>query len=107
MTSALKLSHRLIYFTGVGVCAAIVHLLIVFNLVNFLNLQPLLTNVIAFLIAFNVSYLGHKYFTFNQLQDEKQLSLPHFFWWQLLPAYLMKHYIICYYASQRYIILLP
>lgn len=78
-TVALKLPQRLIYFTGIGASAAIVHLFIVFNLVNFLNLQPLVTNVIAFLIAFNISYLGHKYFTFSQLQDEKQLSFPHFF----------------------------
>lgn len=55
MTTALKLSHRLIYFTGVGTCAAVVPLLIVFNLVNFLNLQTLVTNVIAFLIAFNAA----------------------------------------------------
>jgi hypothetical protein len=33
----------------------------------------------SFFIAFNISYLGHRYLTFSQLENQKQLSLPHFF----------------------------
>lgn len=79
MTAALKLSHRLLFFTGIGGTAAFIHILVVLNLVTYLNLQPLLANIFAFLVAFNVSYLGHKYLTFSNLQNQKQLSLPHFF----------------------------
>lgn len=79
MTAVIKLSHRLLYYTGIGATSACVHLLVVLNLVTYLNIQPLIANIFAFLIAFNVSFLGHKYLTFSKLQDEKQLSLPHFF----------------------------
>ncbi len=78
-TAALKLSHRLFFFAITGASAACVHLLIVLNLVASLSVPPLIANIIAFLIAFNVSFLGHKYMTFSRLQDAKQLSLPHFF----------------------------
>lgn len=107
-TVALKLSQRLIYFTGIGASAAIVHLFIVFNLVNFLNLQPLVTNVIAFLIAFNISYLGHKYFTFSQLQDGKQLSFPHFFLIASSAGLLNEtlYYILLHYTMLNYMVAL-
>ena len=79
MTIALKLSHRLIYFVLIGASAASVHVLTVLNLVTYLQFQPLVANILAFLLAFNVSFLGHRYLTFANLHDEKQLSLPHFF----------------------------
>jgi len=79
MTAQLKLGQRLIYFAGIGGAAALIHLFTVFNLVNFMQVQALTANVFAFLIAFNVSFLGHKHLTFSQLHDEKILSLPHFF----------------------------
>lgn len=79
MTAQLKLRYRLIYFAAIGGSAALIHLFVVFNLVNFLQIQALTANVFAFLIAFNVSFLGHKYLTFARLHDEKILSLPHFF----------------------------
>ena len=96
MTATLKLSHRLFFFTGTGSIAAGVHLLIVINLVTFLNIQPLIANIFAFFIAFNISFLGHKYLTFAKLQNEKQLSLPHFFWLLLLLEYSMNACIIYY-----------
>ncbi|MCW8398581.1 GtrA family protein [Legionella sp. PATHC038] len=79
MTAQLKLRYRLIYFAAIGGSAALIHLFVVFNLVNFMQIQALTANVFAFLIAFNVSFLGHKYLTFARLHDEKILSLPHFF----------------------------
>lgn len=80
LTSAsARLSQRLVFFTGIGGFAALVHILVVMNLVTYVNLHPLIANVFAFLIAFNVSYLGHKYLTFANIGEQKQLSLPHFF----------------------------
>ena len=79
MIASLKLRQRLIYFLGIGGTAALTHILIVLILVTYLQLPPLTANIIAFLCAFNISFLGHKYLTFSNLHDRKQLSLPHFF----------------------------
>lgn len=79
MIASPKISLRLVYFIAVGATAAFVHVVTVFNLVNYMAMQPLTANLIAFLIAFNISYIGHKSLTFAGLHQEKQLSLPHFF----------------------------
>lgn len=79
MTAPLKIKYRLIYFASIGGTAALVHLMTVFSLVTFLHMSALIANLFAFLIAFNVSFWGHKYLTFSRLYDEKTLSFPHFF----------------------------
>jgi len=79
MTASLKLPYRLIYFGVTGVSAAAVHILTVLGLVTYLQVRPLIANIFAFLLAFNVSFLGHRYLTFAKLHNQKQLSLPHFF----------------------------
>ena len=76
---SLSLHHRLAFYAGIGGTSALVHVLTVLELVSYFGVAPLLANILAFLLAFNVSFIGHKYLTFSQLQDEKQLSLPHFF----------------------------
>ena len=79
MTNPLKLTQRLSYFTVIGASAASVHLLSVLSLVTYLQIPPLVANMLAFLLAFNVSFLGHRRFTFAKLHDLKRLRLPHFF----------------------------
>lgn len=79
MTTPLNLTRRLSYFTLIGASSASVHLLCVLSLVTFFQIPPLVANVLAFLLAFNVSFLGHRKFTFSKLQDLKRLRLPHFF----------------------------
>lgn len=79
LTTQLKLRHRLAYFASIGCAAASVHILIVFCLVHYTHIPALVANIFAFFIAFNVSFFGHKYLTFHQLQDKTTLSLPHFF----------------------------
>lgn len=78
-TASLNLSHRLIYYVGIGGIAALVHLTIVYLLVSYVHFPALLANIFAFFTAFNVSYFGHKYLTFSRLQDQKTLQLAHFF----------------------------
>ena len=78
MNEPLKLSHRLFYYITIGGIAALVNLILVFLLVEYLHFHPLVANIIAFLTAFNVSYFGHKHLTFAKI-EQKQLSLPHFF----------------------------
>lgn len=79
MISLPKATQQVLFFSGIGASAALTHLLIVLNLVSHFDIAPLVANVFAFFIAFNISYLGHKHLTFSQLENEKELSLPHFF----------------------------
>lgn len=79
MTDSLNLTHRLAFFITIGGAAALINIFIVLALVSALEIQPLHANILGFLIAFNVSFFGHKYLTFSELHDQKQLSLPHFF----------------------------
>lgn len=79
MISIPKTTQQLFFFSGIGGSAAATHIMVVLNCVTYLHIDPLFANVIGFLIAFNISYMGHKYLTFAQLSNQKQLSLPHFF----------------------------
>ena len=67
--AALGLLRRLpqpLQFACVGGCAAATHLGAVALLVHFLQMQPLVANVLAFLVAFVVSYHGHALLTFSR-----------------------------------------
>lgn len=75
MTASLKINRQLARFLFIGALAALTHV----GIVAYLDFDPLLSNVIAFLIAFNVSFLGHKYLTFSRLNNQKKLKLPYFF----------------------------
>lgn len=79
MISIPKLNQRLVYFAAIGASASFVHIGTVLSLVTYLQVSPLIANIVAFFLAFNVSFLGHKYLTFSNLHEEKELSLPHFF----------------------------
>lgn len=70
----MSLRKELVIFLAVGAVAALVHLLSVWLLVYFDLLRPLQANIMGFLIAFNVSYIGHCRFTFNY---KKKLSVYH------------------------------
>jgi putative flippase GtrA len=63
----------------VGLTAAAIHLTLVIILVRYTQLVPLPANVIAFLVAFNCSYLGHRHWTFNVAHINHRSSLPRFF----------------------------
>jgi putative flippase GtrA len=84
--SKLKLSFprrresisQLIRFGLVGSCAAIVNMLIVVWLVQNFHIQPLLANIFAFLVAFNISYTGHRYWSFANTKQQHQSSIPRF-----------------------------
>lgn len=55
---------QLARFGVVGVAAMAVHWLIVVGIVP-LGIAPLIANVIGFAVAFNVSYFGHRNWTFT------------------------------------------
>ncbi len=55
---------QLFRFGIIGIAAACTQFAGVFILVHFFHLHPLLANVFAFLVAFQVSFHGHKFWTF-------------------------------------------
>lgn len=71
----MPLKKELVIFAAVGVSALLVHLFIVWLLVNTASLSPLQANIIGFLGAVNVSYFGHSIFTFKR---HKRLSVRTF-----------------------------
>ena len=71
MNAPLALLRRLpqgLQFVLVGACAAATHLAVVALLVQQTGMAPLRANVLAFLVAFVVSYNGHALLTFARAQ---------------------------------------
>lgn len=66
-------------FVLVGGAAASTHLLVVAVLVQGLQWPPLMANIVAFLLAFWVSYGGHALLTFAQSGVAHRQALPRFF----------------------------
>jgi putative flippase GtrA len=64
--------NQLIRFGLVGCSACAVHFLVVISLVP-LGMNPLIANVVGFLVAFTVSYFGHKLWTFNHGKSGRSL----------------------------------
>ncbi|MDO5769397.1 MAG: GtrA family protein [Psychrobacter sp.] len=63
-------SYQLIKFLIMGGLAALVHFLVLYSAVSFFAITPIWANVIAFLIAFVVSFIGHLNVTFKTLNDQ-------------------------------------
>lgn len=78
MTENDAAHQQALRFIVVGSSAASVHFLIVLALVQRLQLPPLLANVIAFFVAFNLSYAGHHFWTFSHETRSHTQSLPRF-----------------------------
>jgi len=68
---------RLIRFGVVGLSATMTHAAILWALVEFLHVRPSIATVCGFLVAFNVSYFGHYYFTFRSTEPHDR-ALPGF-----------------------------
>ena len=62
----LRKLPQLFQFVLVGGSAAATHLAVVGLLVSLLHMPPLSANVLAFLVAFIVSYNGHALLTFSE-----------------------------------------
>jgi putative flippase GtrA len=72
----INMFFQLARFGAVGLAATCVHWSTVAITVP-LGLHPLQANVVAFLIAFNVSYWGHRRWTFNAVRPHRS-ALPRF-----------------------------
>jgi len=61
-----SISKQALWFLIVGASAALVHFLVLVSIVSFTAITPSWANVMAFFLAFIVSFLGHFYLTFRQ-----------------------------------------
>ena len=61
----LKLLRQISWFVAIGCAAALTHWLVAVLCVREYELAPLLANVVGWLVAFFVSFLGHYHFTFR------------------------------------------
>jgi len=60
-----RLFRQLAWFVGVGCAAALTHWLVAVACVETFGVSPLLANAAGWLVAFNVSLLGHYYLSFK------------------------------------------
>lgn len=70
---------QLVRFGIVGLCAAGVHFSIVIFLVEMGHFKPLIANMVAFMFGFQVSYFGHRNFTFAGTQTSHRVALTRLF----------------------------
>lgn len=107
MTITASPHRRLLYFTGIGATSTLVHISVVALLVP-TGIHPLVANIIAFLLAFNCSYFGHRYLTFANLAHNKKLQLPHFFLVAVTSGALNEYlyYLFLHYTHLHYLIAL-
>lgn len=73
------MTRQLFWFGVVGVTAMLIHLGSVALILVPLGLAPLIANIIAFILAFQVSYAGHRYFTFRNQETTVSRSRGRFF----------------------------
>jgi putative flippase GtrA len=74
-----KLSHQLIWFVVVGICAAFTHWICVVALVSGGYLTPLVANLVGWLVAFVVSFTGHFQLTFRHQRQSLAQAIRRFF----------------------------
>ncbi|MCC5792644.1 MAG: GtrA family protein [Legionellaceae bacterium] len=96
---------RLFYFALTGGLAALVHISVVYWLVSRQGWLPLSANLCAFLFAFQLSFLGHRYFTFHNLPEQKRLRFPHYFLIAVSACLLneLAYYLLLHFTSLSYL----
>lgn len=78
MTAARPIANSLMAFGAVGVLATIVHFVVGLGIVGAGLMSPFNANILAFLTAFGVSYVGHRRFTYASTAPAAR-TLPRFF----------------------------
>ncbi len=66
------------WFTLVGAAASVVHYLSAVFMEGVLDLNPGSANLLAFLLAFPVSYIGHQTFSFAGNGSQHKQALPRY-----------------------------
>lgn len=70
------LSLQLLRFGIVGVCAAALHYCVVVLLVQNDIAPPLLANIVGFCGGFQISYWGHRSWTFEAIHTNHRRAMP-------------------------------
>ncbi|MDF0605101.1 GtrA family protein [Neisseriaceae bacterium TC5R-5] len=73
------ISTELFWFGLVGISAMLLHFIIAAGLLIPWGVDPLLANALGFLIAFQLSYWGHRHKTFRAKHIPHRQALPRFF----------------------------
>lgn len=88
MSKSLLLSSPLIVqicrFGIVGLTAAAMHFVTVVLLVQLVMLKPLIANIYGFVAGFQISYFGHRLWTFHQTPALHRTAVPKLFLVQIL-----------------------
>lgn len=79
-----KLSRQLSRFGVVGLTAAAIHFSVVVMLVQAASCPPLLANVFGFIVAFQASYAGHRWWTFSEATVQHHIAMPKLFTVQIV-----------------------
>lgn len=76
LRSHTELLRQFFRFGIVGFLAAMVHISIVAYLVQLHHFIPLVANIYAFLISFQASYWGHRFWTFHDSDALHAVAIP-------------------------------
>ena len=99
---------QLVKFGCIGTVAAAVHMGVVALLVPF-GLHPLLANIFGFCTAFNVSYFGHRYWTFGNTTRLGHITSMTRFWWVAVSSFAINEslfFVLLTYTSLYYLVAL-
>lgn len=75
---------QLCRFGTVGLIATTVHFTLVVCIVQLFLLPPLIANIFGFAISFQVSYWGHRLWTFSDTAASHKVALPKLLFVQML-----------------------
>ena len=73
------LNQQIVRFGIIGCIGAFINMLIVVFMVEHMHWHPLGANIIGFLGSFNISYFGHRYYSFSdQVSNNHTTSITRF-----------------------------
>ena len=93
---SMSLKKELLIFFAVGIAALLVHLFVVWLVVQLGHLHPLDANILGFLVAVNVSYFGHSLLSFNRRNTLSWRAFLKFF--SIASATFVANQIIYYFG---------
>ncbi len=76
LENRFPLLHQVFRFGVIGLTAAFIQIGVVVALVQGFNMAPLSANVVGFLIAFQMSYWGHRLWTFKAADTLHVVAIP-------------------------------
>lgn len=102
------LKKQLSYFIIIGILASITNFVIAWLLVELDIFKPMVANFFAFLIAFNVSYFGHRFLTFSTTTQSHKKAATQFFINVMIGLALNEgiYYVLLYLLHIQYLLAL-